>query len=323
MDKVNVRYIVNDVDAAIAFYSGLLGFKVEMHPAPGFAALSKGNLQLLINRPGAGGAGHAMDDGRAPAPGGWNRFQIEVDDLAGLVERLKGKGCRFRNEIVVGNGGRQILAEDPSGNCIELFEPFRGEQAGQGSGSGRAAAGGGAQGGGPPGGRAVSGDDAQRAAMRAAARRMDRVNDWLHLGGAVPAGEYVRFSEAGITHVVDLREESEVDADLARLAELGIARRQVPVPNFGAPTAEQLSEIAAWLEAQDDGSVVYVHCGGGFGRAATMAVGLLVQEGASLDQAMQQVRDARPEIRINADQLTWLRTVEARRPGHGRKEGSA
>ena len=125
MDKVNVRYIVSDVDAAIPFYTETLGFKLDMHPAPGFARLSRGNLQLFLNKPGAGGAGRSMDDGRAPAPGGWNRFQIEVEDLAATVERLREKGCRFRNEIVSGNGGKQILAEDPSGNCIELFEPFR------------------------------------------------------------------------------------------------------------------------------------------------------------------------------------------------------
>jgi predicted enzyme related to lactoylglutathione lyase len=124
MDKVNVRYIVNDVAAAIPFYRDMLGFKLEMNPAPGFAMLSKGNLQLYLNKPGAGGAGQAMNDGRAPAPGGWNRFQVVVEDLAATVDKLKGVGCRFRNEIVVGNGGKQILAEDPSGNCIELFEPF-------------------------------------------------------------------------------------------------------------------------------------------------------------------------------------------------------
>jgi catechol 2,3-dioxygenase-like lactoylglutathione lyase family enzyme len=129
METVNVRYIVNDVDAAIPFYTDILGFKLDMHPAPGFARLSKGNLQLLLNKPGAGGAGQSMGDGRAPAPGGWNRFQIEFDDLAAAVEKLKNAGCRFRNEIVVGIGGKQILAEDPSGNCIELFEPFRGKTA--------------------------------------------------------------------------------------------------------------------------------------------------------------------------------------------------
>ena len=124
MDKVNVRYIVDDVDAAISFYTGTLGFKVEMHPAPGFASLSLGNLQLLLNRPGAGGAGQAMPQGQRPAPGGWNRIQIEVDDLEAKVAALKSTGARFRNDIVTGNGGKQILVEDPSGNAIELFQPF-------------------------------------------------------------------------------------------------------------------------------------------------------------------------------------------------------
>jgi catechol 2,3-dioxygenase-like lactoylglutathione lyase family enzyme len=119
---VNVRYIVNDVDRAIDFYTQHLNFEVAMHPAPGFAALTRGNLQLLLNRPGAGGAGQAMPDGRVPEPGGWNRIQLEVEDLAGLVEQLKQAGASLRNEIVVGNGGKQILLEDPSGNLIELFE---------------------------------------------------------------------------------------------------------------------------------------------------------------------------------------------------------
>jgi catechol 2,3-dioxygenase-like lactoylglutathione lyase family enzyme len=123
MGKVSVRYIVADVDAALPFYTEMLGFQVDMHPAPGFASLSRGELQLLLNRPGAGGAGQAMPDGQAPAPGGWNRIQIVVDDLPATVARMKAAGCRFRNEIVVGNGGKQILAEDPSGNPIELFEP--------------------------------------------------------------------------------------------------------------------------------------------------------------------------------------------------------
>jgi len=122
MSNVSVRYIVDDVDAAIPFYTEMLGFEVEMHPAPGFAMLSRGDLRLLLNQPGAGGAGQAMPDGQMPAPGGWNRIQIEVDDLAGRVEKLKGAGCRFRNEIVTGQGGKQVLAEDPSGNAIELFE---------------------------------------------------------------------------------------------------------------------------------------------------------------------------------------------------------
>jgi catechol 2,3-dioxygenase-like lactoylglutathione lyase family enzyme len=123
MGQVSVRYIVDDVDEAIAFYSKMLGFQVDLHPAPGFASLSKGDLRLLLNRPGAGGAGQTMPDGRSPAPGGWNRIQIEVGDLANTVEKLKEVGCSFRNQIVVGNGGKQVLVDDPSGNPIELFEP--------------------------------------------------------------------------------------------------------------------------------------------------------------------------------------------------------
>ena len=125
MSKVGVRYIVTDVDEAIAFYTEHLGFQVDMHPAPGFAAISRGDLQLLLNRPGAGGAGQAMPDGQIPAPGGWNRIQIEVEDLEATVEKLKNAGAKFRNEIVIGNGGNQILLEDPSGNPIELFQPTR------------------------------------------------------------------------------------------------------------------------------------------------------------------------------------------------------
>ena len=124
MSKVSVRYIVSDVDAVIPFYTDLLGFKVDMHPAPGFASLSRGDLQLLLNRPGAGGAGQAMPDSQIPAPGGWNRFQIEVEDLEATVEKLGNMGARFRNVIVTGNGGKQILIEDPSGNPIELFQAF-------------------------------------------------------------------------------------------------------------------------------------------------------------------------------------------------------
>ena len=123
MSKVSVRYIVTDVDAAVAFYTKMLGFQLDMHPAPGFARVSLGDLQLLLNRPGAGGAGQAMAGGQLPAPGGWNRVQIEVGDIAATVERLKGAGGRFRNEIVTGNGGKQVLLEDPSGNPIELFQP--------------------------------------------------------------------------------------------------------------------------------------------------------------------------------------------------------
>ncbi|CAN5169160.1 VOC family protein [soil metagenome] len=116
----SVRYIVDDVDAAIEFYREILGFSVDMHPAAGFAALSNGDLRLLINAPGAGGAGQA---GGSPKPGGWNRFQIEVDDLDSLIARLSTHGVNFRGDLVEGRGGRQILAEDPSGNPIELFQP--------------------------------------------------------------------------------------------------------------------------------------------------------------------------------------------------------
>ena len=131
MGKITVRYIVADVDAAIPFYTELLGFQVDLHPTPGFASLSRGALQLLLNRPGAGGAGQVMPDGRMPAPGGWNRIQIEVDDLPATVARLKDEGCRFRNEIVVGQGGKQVLVDDPSGNPVELFEPASAAQSGQ------------------------------------------------------------------------------------------------------------------------------------------------------------------------------------------------
>jgi len=123
MEKVSVRYIVSDVEAAMRFYTDFLAFQVEMRPAPGFAMLSRGNLRLLLNRPGAGGAGQSMPDGQAPTPGGWNRIQIEVTDLAATVARLKQAGSRFRNEIVTGMGGKQILVDDPSGNPVELFEP--------------------------------------------------------------------------------------------------------------------------------------------------------------------------------------------------------
>jgi catechol 2,3-dioxygenase-like lactoylglutathione lyase family enzyme len=125
MATVSVRYIVDDVEEAIAFYTGRLGFSVELNPAPGFAVLSRGDLRLLLNEPGAGGAGQPMPDGREPEPGGWNRIQLEVDDLAGEVGAIRDAGARFRNEIVEGRGGKQILLEDPSGNPIELFEPPR------------------------------------------------------------------------------------------------------------------------------------------------------------------------------------------------------
>jgi predicted enzyme related to lactoylglutathione lyase len=118
-----VRYIVNDVDASVDFYSKKLGFKADMHMPGAFASLILNNLRLFINRPGAGGAGQAMSDGTVPAPGGWNRFQLVVQDLESTVEKLKKDGSKFRNEIITGVGGKQALLEDPSGNFIELFEP--------------------------------------------------------------------------------------------------------------------------------------------------------------------------------------------------------
>jgi catechol 2,3-dioxygenase-like lactoylglutathione lyase family enzyme len=123
--SVNVRYIVNNVDEAIPFYTEKLGFNVYMHPAPGFAALSRGDLKLYLNQPGAGGAGKAMPDGAVPGPGGWNRIQFVVKNIEKIVDRLKKIDATFRNEIVTGQGGKQILLEDPSGNLIELFEPGR------------------------------------------------------------------------------------------------------------------------------------------------------------------------------------------------------
>jgi catechol 2,3-dioxygenase-like lactoylglutathione lyase family enzyme len=124
VDIVSVRYIVDDVPAAVAFYTGHLGFEVQMDASPGFAALSRGALRLLVNAPrGPGGASQAMPDGHQPMPGGWNRIQLSVTDLAAEVERLRSAGLRFRNDIVHGRGGAQILLEDPAGNVVELFQP--------------------------------------------------------------------------------------------------------------------------------------------------------------------------------------------------------
>jgi catechol 2,3-dioxygenase-like lactoylglutathione lyase family enzyme len=128
MPTVSVRYIVDDVDAAIEFYRGQLGFHEDMHPAPSFAMLSRGDLRLVLSAPGGGpGGGQAMPDGTLPAPGGWNRIQLEVTDLAGTVEALRQGGARFRGDIIEGVGGNQILVEDPSGNPVELFQPTRPE----------------------------------------------------------------------------------------------------------------------------------------------------------------------------------------------------
>jgi predicted enzyme related to lactoylglutathione lyase len=118
------RYIVNDVKAAIDFYTAHLGFKLEMHPAPPFAEISRGDMYLYLSQPNPrGGGGAQMPSGEQQAPGGWNRIHLTVEDLDGTVERLKLAGGSFRNEIIQGTGGKQILLEDPSGNVIELFEP--------------------------------------------------------------------------------------------------------------------------------------------------------------------------------------------------------
>jgi tRNA-Thr(GGU) m(6)t(6)A37 methyltransferase TsaA len=128
MATVSVRYIVHDVDAAVVFYRDKLGFILVMHPAPAFAMLARGDLRLVLSAPAGGaGGGQAMPDGTVPEPGGWNRFAVEVDDLEQVVDQLRAEGVRFRNEIVTGVGGRQILVEDPSGNPVELFEPARPE----------------------------------------------------------------------------------------------------------------------------------------------------------------------------------------------------
>jgi catechol 2,3-dioxygenase-like lactoylglutathione lyase family enzyme len=128
MATVQVRYIVHDVDAAIAFYCGHLGFREVMHPAPAFAMLSRGDLRLVLSAPNpAGGGGQPMPDGRAQQPGGWNRFAIEVEDLEAMVATLRASGAHFRNDVVAGVGGKQILLDDPSGNPVELFQPTRQE----------------------------------------------------------------------------------------------------------------------------------------------------------------------------------------------------
>jgi catechol 2,3-dioxygenase-like lactoylglutathione lyase family enzyme len=128
MATVSVRYIVDDVDAAIDFYCRMLGFREDMHPAPTFAMLSRGDLRLVLSAPGGGpGGGQAMPDGQQPKPGGWNRFQLELTDLQTKVDELRSQGVALRSDVIVGVGGKQALVEDPSGNPIELFEPTRAE----------------------------------------------------------------------------------------------------------------------------------------------------------------------------------------------------
>ena len=124
MATVSVRYIVDDVDAAISFYCEQLGFAEAMHPAPTFAMLTRGDLRLALSAPSSqGGGGQTLSDGRVPHPGGWNRFSLEVDDLEATVARLRAHGVAFRSDIVTGVGGKQVLIDDPSGNPVELFEP--------------------------------------------------------------------------------------------------------------------------------------------------------------------------------------------------------
>src|SRR5712691_2780378 len=121
---VNVRYMVDDVDAAVAFYTNHLGFTLLSNAAPAFADVARGDLRLLLSGP-TSSAGRPMPDGRQPGPGGWNRIHLVVDDLGAEVERLRAAGLRFRNDIVTGPGGSQILLDDPSGNPVELFQPAR------------------------------------------------------------------------------------------------------------------------------------------------------------------------------------------------------
>ena len=128
MATVSIRYIVHDVEAAIGFYTGHLGFSLQIHPNDMFAMLNRGDLRLVLSVPGApAGGGQAMPDGTLPQPGGWNRFAVEVPDLDATVAGLRRDGVRFRNDVVTGVGGKQIIAEDPSGNPVELFEPTRAE----------------------------------------------------------------------------------------------------------------------------------------------------------------------------------------------------
>jgi catechol 2,3-dioxygenase-like lactoylglutathione lyase family enzyme len=121
-DMVSVRYMVDDVQAAIDFYTSHLGFTLRFSAAPAFAEVTRGNLRLLLAGPRSS-AGRAMPDGRKPGPGGWNRIHFVVPDIVAEVTRLRAEGVPFRNEIITGPGGKQILIEDPAGNVVELFEP--------------------------------------------------------------------------------------------------------------------------------------------------------------------------------------------------------
>ncbi len=126
MSAISVRYIVDDVDAAVDFYTSQFEFEVAMRPGPGFAMLRRGELQLLLNSPGGGGgAGQSLSDGSQPEPGGWNRFQLQVDDLDDAVDTLRKAGVDLRGDVITGRGGRQALVPDPAGNLVELFQPFQ------------------------------------------------------------------------------------------------------------------------------------------------------------------------------------------------------
>ena len=125
MTNISVRYIVDDVDAAVDFYTSQFQFEVAMRPGPGFAMLRRGELRLLLNSPGGGGgAGQRLSDGTRPEPGGWNRFQLQVDDLDASVAVLRKAGFDLRGDVITGRGGRQALVPDPAGNLVELFEAF-------------------------------------------------------------------------------------------------------------------------------------------------------------------------------------------------------
>jgi catechol 2,3-dioxygenase-like lactoylglutathione lyase family enzyme len=124
MNQISVRYIVDDVDAAVDFYTSVFQFEVAMRPAPGFAMLNRGELRLLLNSPGAGGAGQTLADGSRPEPGGWNRFQLQVDDLDEAVAEMRKVGADLRIDVIDGRGGRQALVPDPAGNLVEVFQPY-------------------------------------------------------------------------------------------------------------------------------------------------------------------------------------------------------
>ena len=123
-EMVNVRYMVDDVDEAVAFYTGHLGFELSTSASPAFADVKRGNLRLLLAGP-TSSAGRPMPDGRKPGPGGWNRIHFVVDDIEAEVARLRAAGVRFRSDVVTGPGGKQIVLDDPSGNPIEVFQPAR------------------------------------------------------------------------------------------------------------------------------------------------------------------------------------------------------